>query len=124
MTGRFSFDCETNGLLPTLDKIHCLALTNLDTREKFDFADQPGFKSIHYGLEMLERADLLVGHNIIDFDLKAIKKVNPNWRHKALVRDTIVLTRLMWPHIKEGDFIRAKQRKLPKRLIGAHSLES
>lgn len=73
---------------------------------------------------MLSEADLLVGHNIIEFDLPALKKVYPGWETKALVRDTIVLSRLMWPHVKEDDFARAKAGKLPTRLIGSHSLEA
>lgn len=121
---RLASDCETNGFLPELTKLHCLTITDLGTREPFDFADQPGFKPIHYGIEMLERADLIVGHNWIGFDHKAITKVYPNYRPRALVRDTIVLARLMWPHIKDSDFKRAEKGLLPKRLIGAHSLEA
>jgi hypothetical protein len=64
---------------------------------------------------MLSKANL--GHNIIGFDLKAIKKVYPG----ALVRDTLILTRLMGPHIRDSGFGRAAKGKLPKRLIGAHS---
>lgn len=124
MHRRLASDCETDGLLPELTKLHCLTITDLDTREPFDFADQPGFKPVHYGIEMLERADLIVGHNWIGFDHKAIKKVYPNWRPRAVVRDTIVLTRLMWPHIKESDFKRVEKGTLPKKLIGAHSLEA
>ena len=121
---RLAFDCETNGLLDTLTKLHCLAITDLDTGEQTDFADQPGHRPIVEGLVLLSRAKLLVGHNIIGFDLKAIRKVYPDWTYRGLVRDTIVLTRLMWPHIKDSDFKRAEKGTLPKKLIGAHSLES
>jgi hypothetical protein len=69
-----------------------------------DFADQPGYRPISEGLKLLAEEDLLVGHNIIDFDLKAIKKVYPEWSTKALIRDTIVLVRLIWPHIKRAGF--------------------
>ena len=44
---KMTFDCETNGLLPTLTKLHCLVISDLDTRERFDFVDRPGFEPIH-----------------------------------------------------------------------------
>lgn len=71
-------------------------------------------------------ADLIVGHNVINFDLEAIKKVYPTFRLKpgCVVRDTLVLTRLFWPHIKDKDFALANSGKLPKKLIGRHSLEA
>ena len=119
-----AFDCETDGLLPELTKLHCLAITDLTTGEATSYADQPGHRPIREGLARLAEADLLVGHNIIGFDLKAIKKVYREWTYRGLVRDTIVLTRLMWPHIKDSDFKRAEKGNLPKKLIGAHSLES
>ena len=62
MPRKLSFDTEANGLLPDLTKLHCLALTDLNTREKFDFTDQLGFRPITEGLDMLSKADLLVGH--------------------------------------------------------------
>lgn len=92
--------------------------------EKMDFADQPGHRPIREGLALLAKAKLLVGHNIIEFDIAAIKKVYPDWTYVGLVRDTIVLARVMWPHIKEQDFRWADKGILPKRLIGNFSLES
>lgn len=71
----------------------------------------------------LEEADLIVGHNVINFDIPALTKVYPWFKPKGLVRDTLVLTRLMWPHIKERDFELMK-KGFPKKLIGRHSLES
>jgi DNA polymerase-1 len=75
---------------------------------------------------MLMEADLLIGHNIIDFDLIAIAMVYPWFKLKpgCVIRDTLVLTRLMWPHIKDRDFELAKKGTLPKNLIGRHSLEA
>jgi DNA polymerase-1 len=122
MHQRLAFDCETDGLLPELTKLHCLAITDLDTGEQMDFADQPGHRPIRVGIALLFRAKLLVGHNVIDFDIPAITKVYPDWTYVRLVRDIIVLARLMWGHIKEKDLV--NRGILPKKLIGAFSLES
>lgn len=124
MAGRFVFDCETNGLLPELTKLHCLGLKCLDTGKYYSFADQPGHRPIEEGVRMLQDADLIIGHNIIGFDIPAIQKVYPWFKPRGLIRDTLVLTRLMWAHIKESDFKRAASGKLPKKLIGAHKLEA
>lgn len=114
---RLAFDCETDGLLDELTKPHCLAITDLDTGEQMDFADQPGHRPIVEGLTLLSRAKLFVGHNIIDFDIPAIKKVYPDWTYVGLVRDTIVLAQLMWGHIKEKDYRLVDKGILAKKLI-------
>jgi DNA polymerase-1 len=124
LAGRYVFDCETNGLLPDLTKLHCLAIKCLDTGKAMSFADQPGHLPIKDGLAILAQADLIIGHNVIGFDIPAIQKVYPDWKYRGVVRDTLVLTRLMWPHIKDSDFLRAEKGKLPKKLIGAHKLEA
>lgn len=120
---RLLFDLETDGLLPKLTKVHCLGIRCLDTGKTWSLKHHvPG--ELEAGLDLLKEADLVVGHNIINFDLKALAKVYPGWKPKGLVRDTLVLTRLMWPHIKDSDFDRARKGAFPKNLIGAHSLKA
>jgi DNA polymerase-1 len=121
---RLAFDVEANGLLDTVTKLHCLVIDDLDTGEQLSFADQPGHRPISEGLQLLAEAELLVGHNIIGYDLPAIRKLYPKWSTKALIRDTIVLARLFWPHIKPKDYPLAEKGILPKKLIGAYSLEA
>lgn len=126
MSGRYVFDLESNGLLPELTKIHCLGIRCLDTGEVWSIEGTDDLGLLE-GLHRLKNANLIVGHNIIGFDIKAIQKLHPWWKPKGLVRDTIVLTRLMWPHIADNDHERvrreAKRKPIfPKKLIGAHSL--
>ncbi len=125
MAGRYAFDTETDGLIPELTKLHCLVITCLDTGEKRSYRNdghEDNRIRLKEGVRLLMEADLIVGHNIIGFDIPALRKVYPWFKPKGLVRDTLVLTRLMWPHIKEGDFKRASVGLLPKKYIGAHSL--
>ncbi|WP_206631182.1 DNA polymerase [Mesorhizobium sp. M7A.F.Ca.MR.362.00.0.0] len=75
------------------------------------------------GLERLMQADELIGHNIIKFDLPAIQKVYPWFKPKGVVIDTLVLSRLIWPELKETDPKLIKRGKLPPGLRGRYSLE-
>ncbi|MET3601137.1 DNA polymerase [Martelella mangrovi] len=75
---------------------------------------------------MLTEASLLCGHNIIAFDIPALQKVYPWFRPKAVIRDTLVLTRLLWPTetIRDGDFKRFRAGTMPAKVIGRYSLEA
>ena len=84
-------------------------------------------KDIDKGLKMLMEADLMVGHNIIDFDLPAIQKVKPWFKYdEDKVFDTLVASRLIWSDLKDKDFpkIRSGAISLPMKLAGSHSLEA
>ena len=93
---RLVIDCETNGLLPELDTIHCLVLHDLDTNKTYSCADQEGYLSIESGLDLMQEADLLIGHNIIKFDLPALKKVHPRLDISKQTNyfDTLITSRL------------------------------
>ena len=65
---RYVFDLETNGLVHELDKVHSLVIRDADTNEVYSCADQPSYDSIHTGLTILSQADMLIGHNIINFE--------------------------------------------------------
>lgn len=121
---RFIIDTETDGLLPALTKLNSLVLINIDTRETHSFADQPGYRPIRAGLEMAAEADMLVGHNVIKFDVPAIQKVSPWWKPSGIVRDTIVLSRLIWTDLRDRDFKLVKRKKLPANMTGLHKLEA
>jgi DNA polymerase-1 len=120
MGGRYIFDLETDGLREDLSKIHCIGLHNIDTHSYTHF----GPNEYNEATGILSEADVIIGHNIIGFDVPAIQKVVPGWSTRAVIRDTLVMTRLIWPHVKDKDFDRAKAGKLPKKLIGRHSLEA
>lgn len=122
------FDIETNGFLDELTTIHSLVIKNVDTGEVHSFAgaDNPTYGPVSNGLALLAEADIIVGHNVIGFDIPAIQKVYPNWKPKGVVRDTLILTRLLWPKeaVEEIDFARAAKDLHPKNMIGVFTLEA
>ena len=73
-----------------------------------------------------EAADEIIGHNIISFDIPAIKKVYPDFNTKAKVTDTLVLSYLLHGDLKNEDWERnwRDPDEMPKRLYGSHSLKA
>ena len=124
---RLAFDLETNGLLDELDTIHSLCIQDVDTGETWSCHDHGGLPTISDGLFLLAEADVILGHNIIKFDIPAINKARPGWASKARVRDTLVLSRLQRPDLMDRDVRReaaGKLRDMPKHLKGSHSLQA
>lgn len=119
---RLVLDCETNGLLPELDTVHCLVLHDLDTKKTYSCADQEGYLSIESGLDLMQEADLLIGHNIIKFDLPALTKVYPgiNISGQTGYFDTLIASRLFWPELDPVDH--AKWSHIEPKYRGRHSL--
>lgn len=119
---RLVLDCETNGLLPELDTVHCLVLHDLDTNKTYSCANQEGYLSIESGLDLMQEADLLIGHNIIKFDLAALTKVYPklNISSQTGYFDTLIASRLFWPELEPVDH--AKWSHIEPKYRGRHSL--
>ena len=121
---RLLFDVETNGLLPTLNKIHCLVVADVDTLKIDRYRNNEDENTIREGVERLLEADELIGHNIIGFDLKAIKKVYPWFDFEGKIHDTLVSSRALPYDLKGGDFDRHRNGLMPAKLIGSHSLDA
>lgn len=120
------FDIETNGFLDVLDRIHSLVAYDIDSGKLYSFADQTGYEPISKGIALLKQADQLIGHNILGFDLPALKKLGlldyePMDCEKYV--DTLVMSRLHYAHIESLDW-NYKWAGMPIKLYGKHSLES
>lgn len=121
---RLLFDIETNGLpRKGLDCIHCIVIKDLDTDEVFRFNDTGTNHSISNGVTFLQEADVLVGHNIVGFDIPVIQQIYPFFETTATLFDTLILSRMFYPDILARDF-RKKPIGMPSKLYGRHSLES
>ena len=112
------FDLETDGLLPEATRIWTMTLSDGKTYQRFDKLD------VGNGLELLRKAEEIIGHNIIAFDIPVIQKLCPGWKPVGKVTDTLVLSRLLCGNIGDSDFQRFKEGTLPGGLIGRHSLEA
>src|SRR5690554_4632008 len=104
------WDIEANGLLDQATKVHCGVVANLNGDDVWAYRPNEIGKLI----EKLNEADVLIGHNIIDYDLPLLKKLY-GFEYKGKVVDTLLMSRLHNPN-----------RKLPShaqnKRAGPHSL--
>ena len=114
---KYVFDIETNGLMDDVTTIHCLVLKDIDTGSITGYTGNGIWSE---AVPKLEEAELIVGHNIIKYDIPVLQKLG-KFEPKGLIRDTLVCTRLIWADIKQSDFAR---KDFPTKLIGSHSLRA
>ena len=134
--GTAVFDIETNGLSFTKEdpRIHCIAIhwaedsrTEVFNDEKY--AESPkelpmgSSYSITTALSYLEVADVIVGHNIIGYDLPYIHHLYPWFNPRGTIIDTLLLSRLYHPNLLDIDKKNA-YKNMPTKLYGRHSLEA
>ena len=89
------FDIEADGLNPS--KIFCIVAQDVDTKDVFTFDNT----QLEAGYLFLKSATKLIGHNIIGYDIPAIKKVADVDLSDKKIVDTLVLSRLFKP-TREG----------------------
>lgn len=118
------FDIETNGLLDTVTKVHCIAWQDPDTKEVKSVGGLTDEK-IRAFLTHLEDAPVLAGHNIIEYDIPVLKKIYPNFKPKGEKWDTLLDCQWMFTDLRDMDFnLRRKNQDFPAEMIGKHSLEA
>ena len=119
---KYVLDIETDGLIPEMTKVHCIVLKNIEDGSLISCANQPGYHSIEAALDYISEADLLVGHNIIKFDLPALRKIYPGLKLKRSCQfyDTLIASRLFWPELEPVD--RARWSHIAPKYMGRHSL--
>lgn len=121
---RLVFDIETNGLpRQGLSCVHCIVTKNIDTGEVLRYNDAGTHESVTTGVNMLAEAEILIGHNIVGFDIPVIQSIYPFFQPKARLYDTLILSRLLQPDVLALDY-RKKPPGMPGKLYGRHSLEA
>ena len=118
----YVFDIETDGLYDEASKIHCIVFYDLIGDRTYAF----GPSTIDAGLKCLADADLLIGHNIIFYDIPVIEKLWPGTfnRKPQQIVDTLLCTRLIWPKEKLYDLDTDQYQQVPPRLRGSASLKA
>lgn len=115
---RIVWDIETDGLLRQLTRVHLIVCKDIDTDEIFVFRENSAVEGARFVMD----AELNIGHNTINFDIPALKKLFPWFEPQGRIRDTILCTRLIFSDVKERDYDRVRRGEFPPKYIGAHSL--
>lgn len=116
---RLAFDIEADGLYWDATRIHCIVAKDIDTGKVHQFHGD----TIEAGIDLLNEASQLIGHNVIGYDLPVLEKVYPaacKFRKENVI-DTLVLSRLCFPNLSDLD---EGKRGLEGRSIGSHSLRA
>lgn len=122
MTSKLLFDLESTGLLRQGSTIHCIVVRDSADEATHVFDCKPE-RAVVQGVKMLEKADTLIGHNIINYDIPLLKEQYPDFDPQGEVLDTLVLSRIYYPNIIDRDYER-RPAGMPQRLYGRHSLEA
>ncbi len=125
------WDIETNGLLPSqvgpafaMDRIHCIGIKCLNTGQAISYVNNDERDDLAQGAALISRAKRIVGHNIIGFDLPAMKLIFPDFEVEGSIVDTLVMARMVFADIKDSDFRLSAKGQLEGKLIGTQGLEA
>ena len=104
------FDIESTGLLRQGSTIHCIVMRDMSNVEEAEVFDYKPERAVIQGVKALERADTLIGHNILGYDIPLLKEQYPDFEPRGEVLDTLVLSRLYYPRIVDRDYERRPSR--------------
>lgn len=122
MKTQLLFDIESTGLLRRGSSIHCIVTRDGSDGTTAVYDHKPD-RSLILGVNTLENASALIGHNIISYDIPLLKERYPDFNPQGELFDTLVLSRIFYPQIADRDFER-RPLGMPQRLYGRHSLEA
>jgi DNA polymerase I-like protein with 3'-5' exonuclease and polymerase domains len=114
------------------DTIWCIVARDIDTNEEF-YAD--GERDFPAMVVLLQRAELLVGHNIAKFDVPVIEKLFNRWKRTGRLYDTLVGAQMVYAaNLYEYSIMlrnsarpktdEARERRMPTKFLKAQSLEA
>ena len=113
------FDCETDGLYDKATKLHCLVIHDITRAETFAY----GPDRVADALAHLATADVLIGHNIIFYDIPVLQKLH-SFDCKARIVDTLICTRLIWPKERLDELDHEQYPQVPANQRGSSSLKA
>ena len=115
------FDCETDGLYDKVSVLHCLVIHDIIKNQTFKYGPDDSVAAINH----LAAADVLIGQNIIFYDLPVLQKLFPNTaKFRGRIIDTLICTQLIWPKEVLYDLDTEQYPEVPKNLKGRAGLKA
>jgi len=93
------FDIETDGLLDTVSTIFCIVCKEYPSKTTTVFRGDECYKEF---LEYVNTDTVLVGHNILSYDLPVLSKLLKYKHPISKTLDTLLLSQLRFPLIETG----------------------
>jgi len=90
VAGRIVFDIEADNLLVEVTRVHCISTYDIDNGEAKHFTDIPE------ALRYMDTAELLIGHNICQYDVNALRKLY-KWEPRCPLYDTLLAGNVLYP---------------------------
>jgi DNA polymerase-1 len=112
-------DIETDNLYDDVTVVHCVVIHDICRNKTFTY----GPDSVAAALEHLATADVLIGHNIIFYDIPVLQKLH-SIDCKARIIDTLICTRLIWPKEVLDGLDSEQYPQVPPKLRGSASLKA
>ena len=112
-------DLECDGLYDTLTKIWVIGVKDVETGRTQFYSDEespPTDGSLQEGLRVIQGAEKVIGHNLIDYDYPVIEKLLEVELDYDKVFDTLVVSRLLNPDRRKPSNYTGKS--------GPHSLDA
>lgn len=113
------FDLESDGLYNDVTKVYCLSVYDIQKEKLITF--EPDF--IQEGINYLLDANVLIGHNILFYDIPVLEKIY-SFDFKGRIVDTLLCTRLIWPKETLYDIDEEQHQEVPPKLKGSASLKA
>ena len=115
------FDLESDGLYDNVTVIHCIVIYNIQTKQIHKY----GPTNVTAALEHLVNADVLIGQNILFYDIPVLQKFFPDTaKFRGRIIDTLICTQLIWPKEVLYDLDTEQYPEVPKNLKGRAGLKA
>lgn len=122
------FDIETNGLYPEVTQLFCITILDTRNNEYKQYSEDRCTKGVLWLYEQWQQGEMVVGHNIINYDLPVLAKLYSWFKITQELKDntidTLVLSRLIFSHLEDTDAALMRKGVLPKKLYKSHSLKA
>ena len=113
------FDLESDGLYDNVTTIFCIVIHDVGLQQTFSY----GPNHIADALAHLATADVLIGHNILFYDIPVLQKLHQT-NFKGRILDTLICTRLIWPKEVLYNLDDEQYPQVPPKLKGGASLKA
>jgi len=112
-------DIETDNLYDDVTVVHCVVIHDICRNQTFTY----GPDNIDAALQHLATGDVLIGHNLIFYDIPVLQKLH-SIDCKSRIIDTLICTRLIWPKEVLDGLDTEQYPQVPPKLRGSASLKA